>query len=104
MTWFTGSCRCRTVRFDCELADSPASAGEAITFAFRLLSGDYALEVDEPVSNASRPMHFFCSRCGAALVSRERTSSGMRYVVNVDSLEDFAARNARSGKEVIRTC
>lgn len=81
----------------------PAPGNDAaVTHDFRLLAGDHALDVDDTVIKSQATMHFFCGRCGAPLVSRERTPAGMRYAVNVTALENVAASNG--GKEVLRTC
>lgn len=105
MTRFTGSCRCHTVRFECELGAVPAAGNDAaLTHDFRLLAGDHALEIDEAAITNHLAMNFFCARCGAALVSRERTPSGMRYTVNVAALDNIAAFDNVGGKEVTQSC
>lgn len=99
MTLYTGSCRCGAIRFNCELKAGSTDCDKAITHDFCLLTGDHALDVDDNPGGNHAVLHFFCSRCGAALVSREKTNSGMRYAVNPAALENGAAANACSARE-----
>lgn len=92
MNRYTGNCRCRLIRFECELdMYSQMCGSRCITRSFRMVAGDHALGMEE--ADEGGMQLFYCSHCASSLVWREKTHDGMLYVVPLQALAEPAPSN-----------